>query len=168
MFKKIKTIIALALLFVMTATGSSFAAENSNSSKQVRSTLSADLVMSPTYPTVGDYVTAEGSAHCFQMCGAGFYHFDMMLQKDFKKPVVTAHTNLPVKEFKLRHKDVWMSSDYCWSYDSGQVFQPNLDMWIGLDAKAQTQRTGRHWGKWGSGSWAPDVFATDYVEVTAN
>jgi len=58
-----------------------------------------------------------------------------------------------------------MTDDYCWSYDSGLVLQTNADMWIALEAEAETQTAGRHWGKWGSGSWAPDVFVTDHVEV---
>lgn len=167
---KIKLITSLALIFTMTITTAAFAVTSSNTSEPsgAKTTLSCDFVMSPDNPVVGSDVVADGSAHCYQLCGLGYYHFDMMLQDDFKKPVVTSHTNLPTKEFKRVKKAIWINDDYCWDYDSGIVLQTNADMWIALEAEAETQNTGRHWGKWGSGSWYPDVFDTDYVEVYSN
>ncbi|MGS0765190.1 hypothetical protein [Syntrophomonas curvata] len=81
---KAKWITSLVLIFIMTITTAAFAVTSSNTSESsgTKTTLSCDFVMSPDAAAVGSDVVADGSAHCYQLCGLGYYHFDMMLLKN--------------------------------------------------------------------------------------
>jgi hypothetical protein len=165
--KRIKLVMCISMLLVVLMVNTAVASvqKTLNNDYQPMSTIGCNFMMSPEILSNGSTVTADGDATIL-VPFAGTYHFDMMLERYFKQPYIYSRTELPAASFQLKHKDVWFDSDYCWNYDSGvQYIVADYQKWINLVAKAQTQTLGRHRGKWGSGSFAPDVWRTSAVIV---
>ncbi len=165
--KKTSLILCICMLLVFSMSSAVFASDEQPVDKNIktRSTIGCNFTMNPQVVSLGGSVTADGDASIL-VPFAGTYHFDMMLDRYLRQPSVVSHNNLPALNFELKHKDVWLDSDMCWSYDSGvQYIIAGYQQWINLVASAQTQTYGTHRGKWGSGSFAPDVWRTDAVSV---